>query len=258
MNAQDVTKMFEPWRERYRRTAFQPAVRNGSVDGVLSWFGGEPSGPLDQAWPQCSQCKVPMRFFLQIALAEVPPSASLPIRSGVLQLFYCATDDGACETWQPFSGAHFARIVDEPTGLALAPQGNALAKKSVIAWNPTKDYPHPEDHEELGLSYDYDFKNNRVSVRSVDPPLELSNVDLRVEVAEAIAMAAPGDKIGGWPHWVQTAEYPSCPECGTKMSLLLQVDSEDNLEYMFGDAGCAHLTFCTEHPRVFGFGWACG
>jgi hypothetical protein len=33
------------------------------------------------------------------------------------------------------------------------------------------------------------------------------------ELAEAISTAAAGEKLGGWQHWSQGVEYPSCPHC---------------------------------------------
>ena len=51
-----------------------------------------------------------------------------------------------------------------------------------------------------------------------------------------------GDKLYGWPGWVQGVEYPSCTKCSKPMELVMQLDSEDNIPFMYGDAGCAHLT----------------
>lgn len=76
--------------------------------------------------------------------------------------------------------------------------------------------------------------------------------------AEEIATATPVDKLGGWPAWVQGVEYPSCPRCGKRMVLVFQVDSEDNVPFMFGDIGCGHVTQCPKHKEVVAFGWACG
>ena len=33
------------------------------------------------------------------------------------------------------------------------------------------------------------------------------------------------------------------------MQLFMQLDSEDHLGYLFGDAGIAHLTYCPNHPK---------
>jgi uncharacterized protein YwqG len=66
-----------------------------------------------------------------------------------------------------------------------------------------------------------------------------------------------GDKLLGWPAWIQGIEYPECPDCGDSMKLIFQIDSEDNLDYMFGDVGCAHITQCEKHPHRLAIAWAC-
>jgi len=38
---------------------------------------------------------------------------------------------------------------------------------------------------------------------------------------------------------------------------LFQLASENNLPYMFGDAGIGHLTQSPENKEELGFGWAC-
>jgi hypothetical protein len=38
---------------------------------------------------------------------------------------------------------------------------------------------------------------------------------------------------------------------------VFQVDSEDNVPFMFGDVGCGHITRCPDHKQVVAFGWAC-
>ena len=66
-----------------------------------------------------------------------------------------------------------------------------------------------------------------------------------------------GDKLLGWPAWVQGIEYPECPVCSDSMKFIFQIDSEDNLDYMFGDVGCAHITQCEKHPERLAIAWAC-
>jgi hypothetical protein len=41
------------------------------------------------------------------------------------------------------------------------------------------------------------------------------------------------------------------------MGHVFQVDSEDHVPFMFGDAGCGHVTQCPDHKEVVAFGWAC-
>ncbi len=198
-----------------------------------------------------------MQFFLEIPLASVPAGA--PLRGeGTLQLFYCSSDDGRCETWRAFSGTHLVRLLSGPAATALHPRGlTRFPVRSIQRWTELVDYPHPEEHRQLGLVYQYDFPNERVSVACPALGLALRDLDINLDVAETIADAAPGDKLGGWPAWVQSTEYPDCPTCARPMGLVLQVDSEDNVPHMFGDAGCGHITQCSDHPHVLAFAWAC-
>ncbi|MDJ0556950.1 MAG: hypothetical protein QNJ68_21390 [Microcoleaceae cyanobacterium MO_207.B10] len=41
------------------------------------------------------------------------------------------------------------------------------------------------------------------------------------------------------------------------MQLVFQVDSNDNLPFMFGDVGCGHITQCKDHKNIVAFAWAC-
>jgi uncharacterized protein YwqG len=54
---------------------------------------------------------------------------------------------------------------------------------------------------------------------------------------EKIGVAAAGDKLGGWPNWMQGVDYPQCTKCNKSLVYLFQIDSEDNLPDMFGDSG---------------------
>lgn len=255
MDAAQITDAFAGWRKRHARHAWKPlAATHGEKS--LSYFGGEPScdpGP----WPSCTHCKAAMRLFLQLDLATLPPGFAAPLRDGLLQLFYCSTDDGACETWSAFSGAHQVLVVPKDGPAAPRSPVDPLPVVVIQGWERFDDFPHPEEHQALGVHYDYDFKRKRVSVTCDDPPLSLRELDSDLDVAELISQPAAGDKLGGWPHWIQSVEYPSCTVCGSEMSLLMQIDSEDHLAHMFGDTGCAHLTYCPQHPTVMAFGWAC-
>jgi hypothetical protein len=41
------------------------------------------------------------------------------------------------------------------------------------------------------------------------------------------------------------------------MDLVMQLESNEHLDFMFGDAGTGHITRCPEHREVVAFAWAC-
>lgn len=247
----DVRAVTAPWRERHARRAWRPVCSPFGLGAAQ--FGGVPVLGDGEAWPTCGGCGQPMQFLVQLDLAALPAGA--PARgAGLLQLFYCSTDDGGCETWAPFSGTHLARLLTGPTRAATPPV-KPFPRKRIVGWEELVDHPSPEEHGQLGLSYRYDFGARRVHLSC--PELGIDGLEADMDAAELVASAQPGDKLGGWPAWVQGVEYPRCPECGARMELVLQLDSEDNLPHMFGDAGCGHVTQCPAHPHVLAFGWAC-
>ena len=68
-----------------------------------------------------------------------------------------------------------------------------------------------------------------------------------------------GDKLAGWPRWIQDIEYPNCPICDRIMNqLIFQLDSDDNLPFLWGDAGTGYLVQCREHKDKVAFFWQCG
>jgi Domain of unknown function (DUF1963) len=252
MNVEELVARLEPWRKKHRRDAYLP--RLGSAPSS-SRFGGQPDMAPGEPWPSCASCKAPMLFVLQIDLARSPASH---FGSGLLQLFYCATDAGDCETWAPFSGANLPRIVSGDLSRARPPAGLPVHREEMLlGWERVDDYPDPQEHEELGLEYHYDFKKSAVRIVCPELGIDEAHLDVAKYTAEAIASARQGEKLLGWPSWVQGVEYPSCPACGERMRFAFQVDSEKNVPLMFGDCGIGHITQCPSHPETLAFGWAC-
>lgn len=68
------------------------------------------------------------------------------------------------------------------------------------------------------------------------------------------------NRIGGYPTWVQGAEYPSCPSCNRTMVFCAQLDSEllteDGEEWLWGSGGICYLFWC-DNCRVSGSLWQC-
>jgi uncharacterized protein YwqG len=261
MNLDELLQKLAPWRDSIRRTAWKPVTKLGDGPAKSHKFSGVPWLAADEDWPLCPNCKQPMQLFVQVNLADLPEELGRQFGVGLLQLFYCTNFDDQCDVelqgWDPFSKVHLARVV-QPTGAertdVTMPPGHFPAK-SIVGWEPIDDYPMDEDQTEPGPEIDYDFKKNTASVTWDETGLAVTG--LAFDEAEAISPTARGDKLAGWPNWVQGPEYPDCPQCGEQMELVFQIDSEDNLPFMFGDVGCGHITQCPTHKDVVAFGWAC-
>jgi uncharacterized protein YwqG len=261
MQAEAVIQQLEPWWAKHRRPAWKPVVEDGDGPVTGSKFSGMPWIGADSPWPECGACGTPLQLFLQLDLGDLPEELGRPFGDGPLQLFYCCEDE--CQGyggWEPFADDLSRVRVVHPVGRgqdSRVPQRPGyFPAKRIVGWERFIDLPKPVEHEELGLKYQYDHKRGAVRVECLELGLVFDSVPSR-GLAERIANSRLGDKLAGWPAWIQWVEYPSCPRCGRRMALVFQVDSDGNVPFMFGDAGCGHITQCPEHKDVVAFGWAC-
>lgn len=225
-----------------RRSAWKPLVRMADGSITDSKFSGTPYLKADEEHPKCRNCGKPLQLFVQLNLDRLPAAVMNEYGSGLLQLFYCIGEDPLCEVeceaFFPFSESVLVRIVEsesEVSNVGSAPE-NSFPPKLITGWEEIVDYPGWEEAETLGVEF------------------EEGDWDQLFESG----FPQGGDKLAGYPMWVQSIEYPDCPVCGEQMRLVFQIDSEDNLPYMFGDVGCGHITQCENHKSQLAFGWACG
>ena len=223
-----------------KKTAYLPKVK--AVDASFddkSKFGGFPYLRNENDWPVCPNCGKHQQLFLQLNLSTLPVNQA----EGLIQLFYCTTDNGEfyCEdelmAYAPDSKISTCRKIQiEGQSAAITPMIEELFDEKIIEnWGAVDDYPHPEEIFELDIKFsdeeiDILFKNN--------------------------ITATTGDKLFGYPYWVQGVEYPTDAN-GEFMEMVFQLDSEKNLPYMFGDLGVGHLTQSKNDDEKLSFGWAC-
>ncbi len=186
-----------------------------------------------------------MQLFVQLNLADLPPSfkSSFRLDNGLLQFFYCTSFKPPCEIEchanAPFAESEVVRVIslEGSTAPVHAPDiPRYFPAKRIVGWEEVRDYPDWYEAIELG-------------------------VQLRDEELDAfIELHVPrqGEKLGGWPFWRQSVAYPSCPQCGSAMRMVFQVDSDVNFPYTFSDAGIGHIMQCPTHKEILTFEWDCG
>jgi uncharacterized protein YwqG len=259
MHRDELLKQLAPWREKHVRLTWKPVVSEGDGPTHVSKFSGIPWLSKGEDWPTCVGCNNPLQLFLQLNLSNLPEELNGRFGTGLLQLFYCVdyNCDAALGAWQPFSGPTILRIVQpaRPERENVTAHPGHFPPRTIIGWDIDADFPAPEERAELGLKYEYNIKEKRVNISWLEAGLQFANVDF--DTAHAVSEPQSGDKLSGWPYWVQGVEYQNCPQCGQRMDFVFQIDSEKNLPFMFGDVGCGHITQCPTHRDVVAFGWAC-
>ncbi|MGW1994899.1 ankyrin repeat domain-containing protein [Embleya sp. NPDC001921] len=212
------------------RPAWSPLVEaaHGENRSDASRFGGPPWLGTDEPWPVCGDCAASLTFFVQLDLATVPRRARADLGSGLLQLFHCI----ACNPYRAFSRGHLVRIVDATGGRSgIPPAGVGLfPERPIVGWaRAVKDYPYREADESALLPE---------------------------ERAVVFGLNRQGDKLGGWPNWVQDPAYPKCPRGDHRMTQpVLQMDSGHGVPHRWGDNGAGYIVQCPTHRDEVAFQW---
>lgn len=250
---------------QFIRPAWKPMVTQGDGDILASKFSGRPWLSQNETWPTCPNCAKPMQLFLQLNLAELPEPVREEFGSGVLQMFHCIPGD--CQPEYEVGTIYYGRVpfliqnvrirLVQPLGSGSNPPlpeidgeeyGSSFPALTITNWVEIEDYPHPDDL--VAQVYGWD---------------QVKNHNLGSELAQRLGLSYEydqvyptdeGDKLGGYPRWVQDMEYPGCPICHAPMRLVFQLASCENLPYMFGDMGIAHILQCKTHKDEFAFVWS--
>lgn len=243
----------------------RPAVRlvpAGPGDPVVARLGGTPTLPAAVAWPEWPD-RGPLTFVAEVDLAALTatgldPGLALPAE-GRLLAFYFDDPEGIGEivySGDPASlaGARLLHVTDTPP---VADPRVTLGAAAAMTW-PDEENPVLERH---GLD---DLPDEFVEALG-----ELLEEELGPDVY--------GHQLGGWAHPVQGAvEYEAAEgrlgaslfdETHTVEALrwrpLLQVDSDDEADVSWGDAGVLYWLARTDGttppgPEDVGFTWQCG
>jgi uncharacterized protein YwqG len=233
-NAEEIQRLHNSLA-KHKRTAWKPITEEGDGGIFSSKFSGLPYLAKNEDWPRCKRCNKEMAFFLQLNLETLPNELQQSYGEGLLQLFYCT--NRTCNDADAFSPCHLIRLIEVNTIVSNArpSRPQTIATKKIIGWQPSDDYPAWDEWEALGFEH--------FSEEAIEATEDMTAQD--------------GDKLSGWIYSVQGFLPPACPKCEKNTELVFQVDSNKNLDFMFGDAGCGRITQCPEHKEVLAFSWEC-
>ena len=268
-----IVSAFEPLRKKFGKVAFRPIIRDIRTGNSLTQFGGPPLVSPTDPWPRCGICRQQIPLLLQIDIDHTPAMSSIFGDRQLLQVFMCQRNDRSrlfCSSWKPFQPNQNVRLIKRDN-LEIGDQHDLDAKHPVAFvanWEIFDDYPDEQEHRSLGVRYEYHFEDSdnppdvgHVNVFCDWLKVEFLNVENGYErgreICDSVASASSGDKLFGWPYWVQFTSYPQCDLCGCPMRYLLQIDSECSIPIIFGDVGTAHVFYCDEHRSNLAITYEC-
>ncbi|WP_371099558.1 hypothetical protein [Streptomyces sanglieri] len=177
-------------------------IHDGSApaDSDVPRTGGVPLAPAGFAWPLCG-CGGPLQFF-----------AHLPVEDGVLSVFLCQNNPGACAFWDASSSANrvylFPREELRPVavpeaGLTLLPATSAIRTHVVTI--------DPEDAcDEEGIEPD---------------AYDLARSGWKWEPEEGFGKQREVlGSLGGSPSYLEDDRLPVCPSCTGTMEFAAHLE----------------------------------
>ncbi|MFD3761211.1 hypothetical protein [Streptomyces sp. NPDC058622] len=206
-------------------------IYDGSTpaDSDVPRTGGVPLAPAGFAWPLCG-CGGPLQFF-----------AHLPVEDGVLSVFLCQNDPGACEFWDASSSANrvylFPREELRPVavpeaGLTLLPATSAIRTHVVTI--------DPEDAcDEEGIEPD---------------AYDLARSGWKREPEERFGKQREVlGSLGGSPSYLEDDRLPVCPSCTGTMEFAAHLEEGISRETAMNLGGQLGYVFVCRRCREGAF-----
>ena len=223
----------------------------GTSRDVRSRIGGVPDLPDDFQWPRWKNA--PLAFLAQIDLAEIGQQSVLPDlpKHGLLHVFYdqeqstWGFDPEDKRSWRVIysdDGAGFRRT-DPPVGVSR--QGRYREKR--VEFREVTTYPSldrlseqpiqmsDETWDELDNHQARDFAGlPRHQLGGLPNPVQGDNMELECQLASS------GVNVGG-PSGFASPEAKVLESGAADWVLLLQLDTDDDADMMWGDVGALYF-----------------
>ncbi|MCU5733554.1 YwqG family protein [Bacillus pacificus] len=236
--------------EQYRTILEESVKPYIKVSGTLaettlfeSKFGGYPYLPIDQERPKDSNGQ-PMMLLAQLNFEEMPHVEYMP-QEGMLQFFVSAADElyGA-DFDQPTTQKDF-RIIYHST--IIEDLNKVITDFSYLNTLELEDFIIPEAAK-LKFELDYqpvtsgDYRFEKIFSEDIDWE-EIVDEENNTELGELYddLCKDQGHKIGGYPFFTQTDPREWEEKYQQHDILLLQIDTDDSLNIMWGDSGVANF-----------------
>jgi len=237
----NIPSSLAPYRNQLLATR-QPFIRAKSqpTRNTQLWeskVGGQPYLPKGAVWPTDPSGKE-LFFLAQLNFAEMPPLAPFPTE-GIVQFFIADDDlygmdfdDG--ENPDTFRVLYHAQVLKNPTQLRTDFPPLRDYEDDLLPHRPDECYPLAFSlEEELMPMTDYQFAQQfggdffqKFGEKEWDVVDEFGKI-----------FRSDGHKIGGYAYFTQ--DDPR--RADDPMLLLLQLDSDEQMDLMWGDMGVGHF-----------------
>jgi uncharacterized protein YwqG len=247
----------------------QSEKKEGSL--IQSKIGGKPFLFSEEKYPTCNICGKLMQLMFQVNFEEVPDEMRI-IDKGLFQFFFCTNLDNDKPCYISLSEKEIKEFMNEKMNekgkyflLRILnnfeknvsdyklPENDYLLKENIIKWKfagfeYSKEYYMMTEIPELKNFIITDYQNIKEQIKGI----EIEYGFIQGNNLENIE----GEKLGGYPVQCQNNPISICPECKKQGEHFIQIGSDINFPFEWGDGGYGHIFICKEHKRM-GLTWDC-
>lgn len=238
----NVPKVMEVYRETITKTMEQfvkVTLSKETADITSSKVGGNPYFLKDAQYPVSEEGK-PLHLLAQINFSEVIKFSDDFPDSGILQFFINGYDDVLGVNFDDQTNQQGFRVIYHEQ---IEEESKRMQDFSFLE----------DDEEEIYLpflpnkEYKMHFEKAEAPVSISDFRMEQENIEFDEALYEAYEETYPsqGHKIGGYPFFTQNDPRES-KTFEDKLILLLQIDSDEKNEIMWGDMGVGNFFISKE------------
>lgn len=230
--------MIEPLIINATKINCEKASRPPEDSGLLSHFGGQPYFETGEQWPK-SKAGNPLGFVFQVFNEA---GTQLPENIKLVQFYY----DPESNAWDTEDDGWLVKIYEQldTANIETVAKPAELEKTKFcqITFQSIKSLPDWE-----GLDLHCPAASDLSAEINDDEPWEAYNL-----LAEKLTGNDVDDsltQLGGYPKWVQ-GETTYEDSNGNSLPLLFQIDSEENADIMWGDAGMVYVFYDPKTKKV--------
>jgi uncharacterized protein YwqG len=203
-----------------------------------SKFGGLPYMPKGSEYPRDSKGN-PLFLLAQINFAQVPEFEGLP-QEGILQFYIadaedCGLDFDKLTQQDQFRVLYFPDVFKSETDLVTDFSFLPQPKSFILPNGRTCALGFAENAMPVNIE---DFQFDALMGENFFTQFGEKEEDIRREYVEAFEPY--GHRIGGYAYFTQEDPRPSLAG-GEEYRLLLQIDSDPNIDLIWGDTGVGHF-----------------
>ena len=235
--------------EKYRKELESyviPFIRikanKGKTNLTQSKFGGHPYLPIGVPHP-LDESNVPMKLLAQLNFSEIPSLTDFP-EKGILQFFISATDDVHGLDFDNATNQANFRVVYYEDVLESSHLVNDFSYLDEI----------DEDYFPIQQEAALEFEVSSETISMSDFRFENLEIDTDEETEDGRdlgelfwdELSSEGHKLGGYPFFTQHDPRDGDIDLESHTVTLLQIDSDDSIDLMWGDSGVANFFITKE------------